>query len=208
KGVSWTKEVTVFLGDVTVQLLQDWVVKVNDEVVALPFLKESYIYIERQTNTILLNTNIGLKVLWSGRSHLEVSVPGSYKGHTCGLCGDFNNYHQDDLRMPSGQLSLSESDFGNSWKEDVNPCKDAGYQAKKVANARCKILKSAVFKPCHRVVPPEPWYGACVYDLCACGANNDECLCDTLEAYAGQCREAGVILQWRSPSLCGEQNKC
>lgn len=28
KGVSWTKEVTVFLGDVTVQLLQDWIVKV------------------------------------------------------------------------------------------------------------------------------------------------------------------------------------
>ncbi|XP_045893127.1 kielin/chordin-like protein isoform X2 [Micropterus dolomieu] len=215
-GVSWTKEVTVFIGDITVQLLQDWVVKVNDEVVTLPFLREPHIYVERQTNTILLNTNIGLKVLWSGRSHLEVSVPGTYKGHTCGLCGNFNNYYQDDLRMPSGQISQSESDFGNSWRvsngshclsscrpgEDVNPCKDAGYQAKKGANARCKVLKSAVFKPCHRVVPPEPWYGACVYDLCACGANSDECLCDTLEAYASQCREAGVILQWRGPSLC------
>ncbi|KAM3870584.1 LOW QUALITY PROTEIN: kielin/chordin-like protein [Diretmus argenteus] len=216
KGVSWTKEVTVFIGNVTVQLLQDWVVKVNAEVVTLPFLKEPYVYVERQTNTILLNTNIGLKVLWSGRSHLEVSVPGSYKGHTCGLCGNFNGYHQDDLRMPSGQISLSEADFGNSWRvvnrshslsscrpgEDVDPCKDAGYQARKGANGRCKVLKSRVFMPCHGVVPPEPWYGACVYDLCACGANTDECLCDTLEAYAGQCREAGVILQWRSPSLC------
>ncbi|XP_042352823.1 kielin/chordin-like protein [Plectropomus leopardus] len=216
KGVSWTKEVTVFIGDITVQLLQDWVVKVNDEEVTLPFLREPYIYVERQTNTILLNTNIGLKVLWSGRSHLEVSVPGSYKGHTCGLCGNFNNYYQDDLRTPSGRLSLSESDFGNSWRvtngshslsscrpgEDVDPCKDAGYQAKKGANARCKVLKSTVFKPCHRVVSPEPWYGACVYDQCACGANTDECLCDTLEAYASQCREAGVVLQWRSPSLC------
>ncbi|XP_034032503.1 kielin/chordin-like protein isoform X2 [Thalassophryne amazonica] len=216
KGVSWTKEVTVFIGDVTVQLLQDWVVKVNDEVVTLPFLREPYIYIERQTNTILLNTNLGLKVLWSGRSHLEVSVPGSYKGHTCGLCGNFNNYHQDDLQMPSGQLSPSEAEFGNSWMvtngshshsschpgEEVDPCKDAGYQARKSANARCKVLKSATFKPCHRVVPPEPWFAACVYDLCACGANTEECLCDTLEAYVSQCREAGVILQWRSPSLC------
>ncbi|KAK2917907.1 hypothetical protein Q8A73_004653 [Channa argus] len=204
KGVSWTKEVTVFVGDVAVQLLQDWVVKVNDEVVTLPFLREPYLYIERQTNTILLNTNIGLKLLWSGRSHLEVSVPGSYKGHTCGLCGNFNNYHQDDLRMPSGQLSLSDSHSPPSCRpgEDVDPCKQAGYQAKKSANAHCKVLKSAVFRPCHRVVPPEPWYGACVYDLCACGANTDECLCDTLEAYARQCREAGVILQWRSSSLC------
>ncbi|XP_072241827.1 kielin/chordin-like protein [Leuresthes tenuis] len=215
-GVSWTKEVTVFIGDVTVQLLQDWVVKVNEEIVTLPFLIEPQIYIERQTNTVLLNTNIGLKVLWSPRSHVEVSVPGSYKRQTCGLCGNFNNYYQDDLKMPSGQISLSESEFGNSWRvtngshslsscrpgEDVNPCKGAGYQAKKGANTRCRVLKSAVFKPCHHVVPPEPWYGACVYDLCACGANTDECLCDTLEAYASQCREAGVILQWRSASLC------
>ncbi|KAM9377036.1 kielin/chordin-like protein [Pholidichthys leucotaenia] len=216
KGVSWTKEVTVFLEDVTVQLLQDWVVKVNDEAVTLPFLREPHIYIERQTNTVLLNTNIGLKVLWSPRSHLEVSVPGSYKDNTCGLCGNLSNYHQDDFRMPSGRLAQSESEFGNSWRvankshsrascrpgEDIDPCKDAGYQAKKMANARCKILKSAIFKPCHRVVPPEQWYGACVYDLCACGANTDECLCDTLEAYASQCRQAGVILQWRSASLC------
>lgn len=54
--------------------------------------------------------------MWSGRSHLEVSVPGTYKGKTCGLCGNFNSYYQDDLRMPSGQISLSEADFGNSWK--------------------------------------------------------------------------------------------
>ncbi|XP_017261029.1 kielin/chordin-like protein isoform X2 [Kryptolebias marmoratus] len=215
-GVSWTKEVTVFLGNVTVQLLQDWVVKVNEEVVALPFLREPYIFVERQTNTVLLNTNIGLKVLWSPRSHLEVSVPGSYKGQTCGLCGNFNSYYQDDLQMPSGQLSQSEAEFGNSWRvtngnhalsscrpgEDVDPCKSAGYQARKGANARCKVLKSAAFKPCHRVVPPESWYGACVYDLCACGSNSDECLCDTLEAYASQCRAAGVILQWRSASMC------
>uniref|UniRef100_H3DPF7 Kielin cysteine rich BMP regulator n=1 Tax=Tetraodon nigroviridis TaxID=99883 RepID=H3DPF7_TETNG len=216
KGVSWTKEVTVLIGAITVQLLQDWVVKVNDELVSLPLLREPHIYVERQSNIILLNTNIGLKVMWSGRSHLEVSVPGTYKGKTCGLCGNFNNYHQDDLRMPNGQISQSEADFGNSWKvtngsrslsscragEDIDPCKHAGYQAKKGANARCKVLKSAAFKPCHHVVPPEPWYGACVYDLCACGANTDECLCDTLEAYASRCREAGVILQWRSTSLC------
>lgn len=36
--------------------------QVNDEVVTLPLLREPYIYVERQTNTILLNTNIGLKV--------------------------------------------------------------------------------------------------------------------------------------------------
>lgn len=33
KGVSWVKEVTVFIGDMVVQLLQDWVVKVSEVLV-------------------------------------------------------------------------------------------------------------------------------------------------------------------------------
>ncbi|KAL4659485.1 kielin/chordin-like protein [Arapaima gigas] len=216
KGVSWTKEATVFIGDVVVQLLQDWVVTVDYQTVDLPFLKEPYIYIERKTNTILLNTNIGVKVMWNGKSHLEVSVPGTYKNNMCGLCGNFNNYPQDDMRIRTGQVVQSEAAFGNSWKvlsdngmhsecsdaQDVDPCKEAGYSARKTANARCGVLKSEVFERCHRVVPPEMFFASCVYDLCACGSNVDDCLCDALEAYASECREAGVILQWRSPGLC------
>ncbi|XP_035381615.1 kielin/chordin-like protein isoform X1 [Electrophorus electricus] len=216
KAVSWTEEVTVFIGDVVVQLLQDWVVKVDNQTVTLPFLKEPYVYLEQKTNTILLNTNIGMKVLWNGRSHLEVSVPGTYKKRMCGLCGNFNNYPQDDMRLRNGQISSSEAAFGNNWKvgsgnhstgqcsdaRNINPCKQAGYTARKTANSRCGMLKSSVFKPCYRVVPPEMFFAACVYDLCACASNVDDCLCDILEAYASECREAGVILDWRSPSLC------
>ncbi|CAM5083901.1 unnamed protein product [Natator depressus] len=215
-GVAWTKEVTVRVGDTVVQLLQDWLVRVDGQVVTLPFLKEPHLYIERQTNTVLLNTNIGVKVLWSGRSQLEVSVPGTYKGHTCGLCGNFNGHPQDDARLRSGQLARSEAAFGNSWRvlsgngtggpcadgRDVDPCKEAGYRARKEANARCKVLKSGAFEPCHPLVPPEPFFAACVYDLCACGAGAEPCLCDALEAYAALCRQAGLALRWRSPTLC------
>ncbi|XP_059510514.1 kielin/chordin-like protein isoform X2 [Stegostoma tigrinum] len=216
RGVSWTKEVTVLIGDLIVQFLQDWLVTVDDLSVSLPFLKEPYIYIERRANSILLNTNIGVKVLWNGKSHLEVSLPGTYKGQVCGLCGNFNNYPQDDMRIRSGQIVTSEATFGNSWKvhsnnqnrpqcsdaEDIDPCKQAGYRARKEANAKCKILKSKVFERCHAVVPPEMFFSSCVYDLCACGSNIDDCLCDALEAYASQCREASLVLNWRSPTLC------
>uniref|UniRef100_A0A8C3P7S5 Kielin cysteine rich BMP regulator n=1 Tax=Chrysemys picta bellii TaxID=8478 RepID=A0A8C3P7S5_CHRPI len=211
-GVAWTKEVTVRVGDVVVQLLQDWLVRVDGQVVTLPFLKEPHLYVERQTNTVLLNTNIGVKVLWSGRSQLEVSVPGTYKGHTCGLCGDFNGHPQDDARLRSGQLARAEAAFGNSWRvsgarqgrprsRETGPAA-AGYRARKEANARCKVLKSGAFEPCHPLVPPEPFFAACVYDLCACGAGADQCLCDALEAYAALCRRAGLALRWRSPTLC------
>lgn len=90
--------------------------------------------------------------------------------------------------------------------QDTDPCKEAGYAARKVANARCGVLKSAEFERCHRVVPPEMFYAACVYDLCACGPNVEECLCDVLGAYAAECRQAGVLLHWRSPTLCGRLN--
>ncbi|XP_067836581.1 kielin/chordin-like protein, partial [Heptranchias perlo] len=216
KGVSWTEEVTVLIGDLTVKLLQDWVVTVDDRRVTLPFLKEPYIYIERRSKIISLNTNIGVKVLWNGKSHLEVSLPGTYKGQACGLCGNFNNYPQDDMRIRSGQIVTSEATFGNSWKvggenesssqctdgKDIDPCKQAGYRARKEANAKCKILKSKIFELCHGVVPPEMFFASCVYDLCACGSNVDDCLCDALEAYASQCRQASLILHWRSPTLC------
>ncbi|XP_065139710.1 kielin/chordin-like protein isoform X3 [Paramisgurnus dabryanus] len=216
KEVSWTKEVTVFIGDVVVQLLQDWVVKVDYQPVSLPFLKEPYVYLERKTNTILLNTNVGLKVLWNGRSHLEVSVPGTYKKHMCGLCGNFNNYPQDDMRLRNGQIATSEAAFGNNWKDgsgnhsnlqcsdvrNIDPCKEAGYSSRKTANARCAVLKSPVFERCHKLVPPEMFFASCVYDLCACGSNMDQCLCEVLEAYASECREVGVVIQWRSPMLC------
>uniref|UniRef100_H3A523 Kielin cysteine rich BMP regulator n=1 Tax=Latimeria chalumnae TaxID=7897 RepID=H3A523_LATCH len=221
KGVSWTKEATVLIGDVVVQLLQDWVVMVDYQTVRLPFLKEPYIYIERKTNTILLNTNIGVKegvLQWNKRSLFSMATPLSTKEHL--LILSFVLYCftiRTELKTRSEGVMDSHSSFRVSLKvqganhsssqcaegEDVDPCKQAGYRARKEANAKCKLLKSKVFERCHSVVPPEMFFASCVYDLCACGANADECLCDALEAYASECRESGVILHWRSPSLCG-----
>ncbi|XP_075781086.1 kielin/chordin-like protein isoform X2 [Pelodiscus sinensis] len=190
--------------------------EVDGRAVALPFLREPHLYVERQARAVLLSTRLGVKVLWSGRSHLELSVPGTYRGRTCGLCGNFNGLPEDDTRLPAGQLARSEAAFGNSWRvrsrngtggpcadgRDVDPCKQAGYRARKEANARCKVLTAGPFQPCHPLVPPEPFFAACVYDLCACGAGTEEGLCAALEAYAALCRRAGLALHWRSPTLC------
>lgn len=105
----------------------------------------------------------------------------------------------DALQVGSGRNTSAHC----SDARNIDPCKKAGYSFHKMANSRCAVLKSAVFERCHRVVPPEMFFASCVYDLCACAAKADECLCDVLEAYASECREAGVVLQWRSASLCG-----
>nr|KAF6418610.1 kielin cysteine rich BMP regulator [Rousettus aegyptiacus] len=217
-GVAWTQEVTVVLGDVAVQLLQGGKVTVDGRPEALPFLKERLLYVELRGRTVILHAQPGLQVLWDGRSQVEVNVPGSYRGQICGLCGNFNGFAQDDLQGPEGLLLPTEAAFGNSWQvpegpgpgrpcskgHEVDPCRTAGYRARREANARCGVLKSSPFSRCHAVVPPEPFFAACVYDLCACGPGSsaDACLCDALEAYASHCRQAGVTPAWRGPTLC------
>ncbi|XP_033611885.1 kielin/chordin-like protein [Fukomys damarensis] len=219
RGVAWTQEVAVLLGDATVQLLQGGTVTVNGCLVALPFLQEPLLYVELRGQTVILHAWPGLQVLWDGRSQVEVRVPGSYRGQTCGLCGNFNGFAQDDLQGPDGLLLPTEAVFGNSWQvpdgpgpgqlcsagQEVHPCRAAGYRARREANARCGLLKSSSFSRCHAVVPPEPFFAACVYDLCACGPGSlaDACLCDALEAYASHCRHAGVTPVWRGPTPCG-----
>ncbi|XP_045432612.1 kielin/chordin-like protein isoform X2 [Pipistrellus kuhlii] len=219
-GVAWTQEVAVLLGgEVAVRLLPGGAVTVDGRPVALPFLQEPLLYAELRGGTVILHTQPGLQVLWDGRSQVEVSVPGSYRGQTCGLCGNFNGFAQDDLQGPEGLLLPTEAAFGNSWQvpegpgpgrpcakgREGHPCRAAGYRARREANARCTVLKSAPFGRCHAVVPPEPFFAACVYDLCACGPGSAAaaCLCDALEAYASHCRQAGATPAWRGPTLCG-----
>ncbi|KYO19817.1 kielin/chordin-like protein isoform B [Alligator mississippiensis] len=173
-GVSWTQEVAVQVGGTWVQLLQGGEVTVDGEAVTLPFLKEPAVYVERRSGTVLLNTHVGLQVQWDGRSHVELSVPGTYRGRTCGLCGNFNGFAQDDLRGPGGDLLPSHAALGNSWQvaapgqdggcgpaRDVEPCQEAGYRARREANTRCGALKAPPFTRCHRLVPPEGFFAAC-----------------------------------------------
>ncbi|ERE89489.1 kielin/chordin-like protein [Cricetulus griseus] len=218
RGVAWTQEVAVLLGTVAVRLLQGRTVMVDQHTVTLPFLREGLLFVELRGRTVILHAQPGLQVLWDGQSQVEVRVPSSYRGQTCGLCGNFNGFAQDDLRGPDGRFLPTEAAFGNSWKvpeelgpsqpcsagREVDPCRAAGYRARREANARCGLLKTSTFSHCHAVVPPEPFFAACVYDLCACGPGSsaDTCLCDVLEAYASHCRQAGVTPVWRGPTLC------
>ncbi|XP_060229924.1 kielin/chordin-like protein [Meriones unguiculatus] len=217
-GVARTQEVAVLLGSLAVRLLPGPAVTVDGLAVALPLLREPLLYVERRGRTVTLHAQPGLQVLWDGQAQVEVRVPGSYRGRTCGLCGNFNGLAQDDLQGPDGRPRRSEAAFGNSWKvpegpgpgrpcpagREVDPCRAAGYRARREANARCGALKGPSFRRCHAVLPPEPFFAACVYDLCACGPGPaaGACLCAALDAYAGLCRQAGAAPEGRTPTAC------
>ncbi|KAK2180064.1 hypothetical protein NP493_457g01016 [Ridgeia piscesae] len=149
--VSWVESVTLRLGALTVDLGQGGIVQVDNVTVSLPYLNEPLLSIELSADTVILNTNIGLGILWDRESRVEVSLSGSYKGRVCGLCGNFNQFPQDDMTTKTGRIVASAATFGNSWRvdtgrycadaEDVDPCSATSYRMRKLANTKCAVLK-------------------------------------------------------------------
>ena len=50
---------------------------------------------------------------------------------------------------------------------------------------------------CHDVEPVDSYLTDCMYDVCACAENMQDCLCPTLGIYADTCAAKGVKLSWR-----------
>ena len=63
------------------------------------------------------------------------------------------------------------------------------------------VLTPGIFKPCHSVVDPEPYFGNCVYDMCATGGQT-VALCQAIESYADMCAAANVPIPWRNSTFC------
>lgn len=60
---------------------------------------------------------------------------------------------------------------------------------------------SGIFRPCHTIVPPELYFGNCVYDMCATDGQT-VALCQAIESYADMCAAAGVPISWRNNTFC------
>lgn len=58
-----------------------------------------------------------------------------------------------------------------------------------------------IFKECHSVVPPGPYFENCVYDMCATDGQVGA-LCQAIESYADLCASKGVPIAWRNNTFC------
>ncbi|OWK17803.1 OTOG [Cervus elaphus hippelaphus] len=71
------------------------------------------------------------------------------------------------------------------------------------AKKECSVLLSEVFETCHPVVDVTWFYSNCLTDTCGCSRGGDcECFCASVSAYAHQCCQHGVAIDWRTPRLC------
>ncbi|XP_045921251.1 zonadhesin, like [Micropterus dolomieu] len=213
-GVSYLRKLYVTVNGITVILMKARKTLVNGLRVALPHSPSPLISLSLAGQYITLQTPFGLQVRWDGNHYARISVPSSYYNQTCGLCGDYDGNPDNDFTKPDGTLVGNVNNFGNSWQteedEDDTCSNDGGQEdcnkeveeeAKKPTSCGMITDPNGIFKPCHSVVPPEPYFGSCVYDMCATGGQI-VALCQAIESYADMCAAAGVSIAWRNNTFC------
>ncbi|XP_037615491.1 zonadhesin, like [Sebastes umbrosus] len=213
KKISYVRAVMINVNGVTVVLGKGRTVQVNGTAVVPPVTSISGVKIYLSGKFVVLETSFGLRVRFDGNHHADVTVPTSYNGLLCGMCGNFNGNSKDDNLKPDKTPAANTNELGDSWLvPDPRPdCTNGGGQEdcdEKVEEEAAKPTScgmitdpSGIFKSCHAVVPPEPYFENCFYDMCATGGQT-VALCQAVESYADMCAAAGVPIAWRNNTFC------
>ncbi|XP_073799310.1 mucin-2-like [Danio rerio] len=201
-GTTCSKSVFIQFGRVSLHL--------SDEL-ETQYLMESGALIRKIGMYLVIDTNIGLTVLWDRKTTIHIILQPEYMGEVCGLCGNFNGDGKDDFTTKGGVQTSNVIEFVDSWKQktscpdaapDFDPCVKNLYR-EEWAVLKCSIITSDTFKDCQKKVDPTPYYDNCLKDTCACDTGGDcECLCTAVAAYAQACNEADVCVNWRTPDFC------
>ncbi|KAJ8289756.1 hypothetical protein GJAV_G00004980 [Gymnothorax javanicus] len=180
-------------------------------------LNDGAVEVYRKGRQYIMKTNFGLIVTYDLVYYVTVTVPGNYRGKTCGLCGNFNGNKQDEFLLPNGRRTGDVNAFGAAWKVAIpgvvcddgcsgNKCPKCNPKQKAIFEGPdyCGILKNpkGPFAACHAKLNPAPYFDDCIFDLCA-SKGDRKVLCDSAASYAHNCHIAGVdVKNWRSPSFC------
>lgn len=171
------------------------------------------VYQEGSNDVIM--TDFGLRVTYDLVYHVTITVPGNYRGRTCGLCGNFNDNKADEFQLPDGNVTKELQTFGAAWKVPVpgvvcddgcsgNLCPKCNDSKKAAIEAKCAIIinPEGPFAVCHDIIEPVSYFRDCVYDVCM-AKDEQSILCQSIAAYMLDCQNFGAKIQnWRSPSFC------
>ncbi|OXB72764.1 UNVERIFIED_CONTAM: hypothetical protein H355_006207 [Colinus virginianus] len=136
---------------------------------------------------------------------------GKYYNNTMGLCGTCTNQKSDDAMKRNGEVIESFKEMALDWKVPVSTnryCNPSVSEAAKIENYQhcepselCQIIWNLT--GCHHVVPPQPYYEACVASRCSQQHASTEC--QSLQTYAALCGLHGVCVDWRGQASgqCG-----
>ncbi|XP_035236139.1 IgGFc-binding protein-like [Anguilla anguilla] len=218
EAVSFTKVVTVQVYGITITISRDYrfQIMVDGQFTSMPFQYEDKLVVFRSCRTAVVETAFGMRVTFNWNSVVTVTLPNTYQGAVCGLCGNYNQNPSDDGTQRDGKAAASGSQLGESWRVDVVPgctsgctgpeCKDCSASQIDAYRAQryCGIIadKTGPFRDCHARVDPAPYLEDCAFDACHF-EERDDVICEAVAAYVSACQNEGVAIQsWRSSSFC------
>ena len=195
--------------------------QVNGVLRALPVsLADGRLSVTHGASKAVLATDFGLQVTYDWDWRVEVTLPSSYHGAVCGLCGNMDRNQSNDQAFPNGTLAPSRPIWGGSWRvpgwdplcwdECQGSCPTCAEDRLEEYGGPgfCGPLapgSGGPFAACHDHVAPDNFFKGCVLDVCLGGGAKD-ILCQALAAYAAACQAAGIVIKdWRTEAGCGER---
>ncbi|XP_068412272.1 mucin-5AC [Eschrichtius robustus] len=180
----------------------------NGEVVRPGFQKDGIVVSQIGIKMYVAIPALGVQVMFSGLI-FSVEVPFSkFSNNTEGQCGTCTNDQKDECRLPGGAVVSSCSDMSGHWNVTYPgqpschrpPLTPTTVEPKKSPTSCppspiCLLILSEVFKPCHSVIPPWPYYQGCTFDQCH--MPRGDVVCSSLELYAALCASLSVCIDWR-----------
>ncbi|CAM5176236.1 unnamed protein product, partial [Eretmochelys imbricata] len=220
RNMSVAKLLSIQVYGITLTLLQNkqGLIMVNGVFHNLPvIMADGQLRAYQHGTNILVQTNFGLTVSYDLVYQARVTIPGSYEGQTCGLCGNYNGREDEEFLLPSGRTAPDVAAFGSAWEVEIpgasctdrcagNSCPVCEEKKKDVFKGRnyCGLLTdpNGPFAACHGAVSPSVYQSNCLYDVCL-GNGDAQVLCQSIHSYVTACQEAKVTIQpWRSASFC------
>uniref|UniRef100_A0A8C8XT74 von Willebrand factor n=5 Tax=Panthera TaxID=9688 RepID=A0A8C8XT74_PANLE len=207
---------SVYLGEFfDIHLFVNGTVLQGDQSISMPYASNG-LYLETEAGYYKVSSEThGFVARIDGSGNFQILLSDRYFNKTCGLCGNFNIFAEDDFRTQEGTLTSDPYDFANSWalssgeqqckraSPPSSPCNVSSEEMQKGLWEQCQLLKSAsVFARCHPLVDPEPFVALCEKTLCTC-AQGLRCPCMALLEYARACAQQGMVLYgWTDHTAC------
>lgn len=178
-------------------------------------LRSGTVNIKGNPAAVLLRTSFGLSVSYDSTGAVHITLQPNFADKVCGLCGNFNHFKGDDLRKPDDTNAQDATTLAESWQtpHTTSSCDtilvpyqcDPQQEAEYTSEPYCGGLLSNTgpFAECQSVLGAESYYRNCVVSMCTTHGD-PAVLCETLQAYADICQEAGINVPiWRNSTFCG-----
>uniref|UniRef100_A0A8C7LGG8 Zonadhesin-like n=1 Tax=Oncorhynchus kisutch TaxID=8019 RepID=A0A8C7LGG8_ONCKI len=166
--------------------------------------------IQGNAASVTVETNFNLFVSYDDAGVVHITVPVSYSGKVCGMCGNFNHVRDDDYHTPGSSEAEDSATFGQNWQSEAcdltvlplecQPTEEAEYASEPYCGSL--VSRHGPFSGCQSVLGAESYFRSCVMEMC--GADGDpEVLCEALQSYSDMCLKAGVLVPaWRTSTMC------